>query len=316
MRIAKDKQLINKLAAGVMSVLTLLCLCSCKKEISSQEEIISFAKNNFGDCEVVSVEEDKSGKKNFRTVYFKDKDTGISYSVKSYMGKISIDLSNGPSSACTYTDFSTPYFDYVMDPAKKDIDEVYAKYGLRGEERLSPGVGSDQIRCYIDVFIYSERNVEESTAVSLCEEFEDVLRKYDIKGLFNTNFYFRSDDEIEIGTMSYNYDPETKSIQRGKYKPTYIYETIDHIQKNYDESLVFATHYADKYEVSDIYLNKLTIKSAFPFTTPNDKLRRYLFEDPDGSLIYVFALYEEEAPKKYFIFEKVEGRVYQQIGQC
>ena len=75
--------------SAVLMIMVLVLLSSCS--IASKKDLIKYAKTNFGACEFIREEHKGSGNDEYRTVYLKDKETGIEYKVTTYMDDISID---------------------------------------------------------------------------------------------------------------------------------------------------------------------------------------------------------------------------------
>lgn len=170
-----------------LSVLGILCSCSVK----SKSALISYARHEFGPCTYISQDVSGQGNDMVRTVWLKDKETGIEYEVRSGMTSIDVDGSVFGYTENTSSNFLSLYIDYIFDEASDDLDEVCSS---RGAE-IYYSYGS----YIIDLDARPQGNMAEDTARSL----RDIICSYDDRSLIDFPYLVYADDEsVYLGVLT------------------------------------------------------------------------------------------------------------------
>ena len=118
----KKSKAFKYLLLGLSMLLCLTTFCACS--VKSKRSLVSYAKQNYGKCKFIREEVSGSGNDKVRTVYLKDKDTGIEYKVTSGMDDINIDGSSFGHVESTSSNFMDLYWDYVRDEAADELDDI------------------------------------------------------------------------------------------------------------------------------------------------------------------------------------------------
>lgn len=238
----------------VMLLALLAFLCSCS--VSSKRDLIRFAKQHYGDCQFISEEHDGKGKDEYRTVYLKDKDTGIEYHVTTKLNDINIDGSVFGYVEGKYSDFDKLYLEYILDNAEDDIKAVENKYGMESE--------------YANLYFYAR--VSQADAEKAAKEMSGIIDKYDTKGLCKPPYLVYAEGGVYVGV----YDSKT-----GEWESSSEYEVIDYVHDNYDPNAVFCD--AIGCTISE-FLDWDEIDRLFPDHDGAPNGKAYYFRDSDGNL--------------------------------
>ncbi len=109
----------------IISVLLSLVLGGCS--VASEKEIVSFAKDKYGEATLIRTDSsDKEVK-----CYFKDKEYGFEYYVTSYINDIIIDGSNFGASENKGSNFDIQYYNYLNEAVKDDLALLEKKYNIK-----------------------------------------------------------------------------------------------------------------------------------------------------------------------------------------
>ena len=206
---------VKRTAIYLLMLAAVLALCSCR--VSRKSDLIRYAKSNYGDCEYISQDHTGSGNDEVRTVYLKDKETGIEYSVTSSMSSIVIDGSVFGHQEYKSSDFDTKYQAYLLDKADSGLSDLAEEYGFS----FDPETGIYKLS-----FDSRESGDNAKKAV---KEVDKLLAKYDTKNLRPMNYLLYVEDNVYIGT----YDAST-----GEYTKSNEFDIIDYVHENYDPDAV------------------------------------------------------------------------------
>ena len=165
-------RLTRVIAIALMSVMIISTVTSCT--LMSKNRIIKYAEQNIGECKVISEEHDGNLS---RTVYLKDKDTGIKYSVTC---KKRGENDNAPSDIVlpytTKNDFFEKYYEYLLDEAYKELKEFSKENNVDVE-----------ISGY-NLHMNFKDEIDLDEAIELAKKLDGIIEEYDVKGK-RINFY-------------------------------------------------------------------------------------------------------------------------------
>lgn len=204
-------------SASFLIMLSVFVLCSCKT--AGKEDLIAYARKNFGACEYIRQEHSGIENDEVRTVYLKDKETGIEYSVTSRMNSIDVDGAIFGYTENKTSDFSSKYNDYLIDKAKTEIRDIKSRYGFDHE-----------IKNGTNHLLFNSR-VSGNNAEKAAKGFADIMKRYDTKGLFPTEYLVYSEIKVYVGY----YDAGTD-----EWKASGEYEVIDYVHDYYDKGARFS----------------------------------------------------------------------------
>ena len=203
-------------ALSILLIIPLFALCSCK--VSSKNALIRYAKENYGDCEFIRQEHEGSGKDEKRTVYLKDKDTGIEYSVTSKMMSQVLDATVLGHTEIKSSDFVEKYYELIKEEAKEELSAFKTKYGVKLE-----GLND----------IYFAARISNEDAEKAAKELTEILEEHDSKGLWPKNhLVYAEGKKVYVGVYSYN-EGEWSWMASGEYK------MIDYVHEHYDKDAKF-----------------------------------------------------------------------------
>lgn len=258
---------VKRTAIYLLMLAAVLALCSCR--VSGKSDLIRYAKSNYGDCEYISQDHSGSGKDEVRTVYLKDKETGIEYSVTSSMSSIVIDGSVFGHQEYKSSDFDMKYQAYLLDKADSGLSDLAEEYGFS----FDPEIGIYKLS-------FDSRESGEN-AKKAVKEVDKLLAKYDTKNLRPMNYLLYVEDNVYIGT----YDAST-----GEYTKSNEFDIIDYVHENYDPDAVFL-------DSLGAYINEFLsyeeIDELFPSERDGAPMgTAYYFRDKDGEIFIAIDLDE------------------------
>ena len=315
---SKRKTDLNRSKKLMLSGLAFACILvtSCSPFISSKDQIISYAEKKYGECEFIREETNGPGERKYRTVYLRDKATGIEYEVTSHMSSLNIDGSQGISSEVKDSDHTYKYVRYVIDRSRDELEKIMKKNNL-----VIDGVFDDEYPLLNQYWQFLSLDpVDGPAAEKLARQICKVIEKNDCKGLLTLTVCIF----VENPKSSWKYDPsEFASGERvflddkcimigycqtanGSWEDTFTSDAIDYVQKNYDQDLDFF-HY-EVYSLSSI-MTDAQIKEYYPDKSPDDKVRMYQFTEKQFSYVYALAPYEKnKAPEDFKLFKDSDDR--------
>ena len=258
---------VKRTAIYLLMLAAVLALCSCR--VSGKSDLIRYAKSNYGDCEFIRQDHNGSGKDEVRTVYLKDKETGIEYSVTSSMSSIVIDGSVFGHQEYKSSDFDMKYQAYLLDKADSGLRDLAEEYGFS----FDPEYGIYKLN-------FDSRESGEN-AKKAVKEVDKLLAKYDTKNLRPMNYLLYVEDNVYIGT----YDAST-----GEYTKSNEFDIIDYVHENYDPEAVFL-------DSLGAYINEFLsyeeIDELFPSERDGVPMgTAYYFRNKDGEIFIAIDLDE------------------------
>ncbi len=155
-------------------LLCAVCLCSCR--VKSEQQIVRYAQQQFGACELLSEEEVSAGRK----CTFRDKEYGFTYYVASEMDKILIDGSDFGSVEDTKSDFGTQYKQEMYKHCRTALDNVISEYHAQRDDG--------------DSFDFINVTCEANDARTIAEKLSAIIADFDSRQYFKDShlgFYDR-----------------------------------------------------------------------------------------------------------------------------
>lgn len=258
---------VKRNAIYLLMLAAVLALCSCR--VSGKSDLIRYAKSNYGDCKFISQDHTGSGNDEVRTVYLKDKETGIEYSVTSSMSSIVVDGSVFGHHENKSSDFDTKYQAYLLDKADSGLRDLAEEYGFS----FDPEYGIYKLN-------FDSRESGEN-AKQAVKEVDKLLAKYDTKNLRPMNYLLYVDENVYIGS----YDAST-----GEYIKSKEFDIIDYVHENYDPDAVFL-------DSLGAYINEFLsyeeIDELFPSERDGVPMgTAYYFRNKDGEIFIAIDLDE------------------------
>lgn len=260
-----------RLFCGYLCILLVLCLSACGHTVS-KSSLLSYAKETYGECSLISEEHSGSGTDEIRTLYLQDADTGLEYSVTSKMVSQGLDGSEFVHFEQKSSDFDEKYKNYVYDHAEQEMSEL--TLGHPGQVMLSDSYLSNKI-------IFDSRTSDDDSKI-VCRKVSEIIARNDVKNYLPINFLVYCENEaICIG--SYDYTNDTFE----SYEP---YKVIDYVYENIDKDAEFLS---STYGTPDMYLSNENLE-----TIGSDEIKYstygtfYLFRSSTG--VEFFAVDMEE----------------------
>ena len=252
------------LTAGILMCAILFCSCSVK----SKGSLIAYAKNEYVPCEFVKEETRGTGNNKVRTVYLIDKDTGIEYTVTSRMQDMNIDGSSFGYTESTSSDFLNLYWDYVIENAGDDLDDIAEEYDV---DLSQPS----------QVLFNGRPSPGQPEAVA--EGVYGAIKNYDGKDLLEpTILVYSENGSAYLGVL----DGKT-----GTWNGNDSYKVIDYVQSVFPE----AEYSSDIYGITESYVNRddldsLVAKGAKE--SGSSSVEFYFFSEPKYGTLIAFDMEE------------------------
>ncbi len=265
----------------IMLLAMLAFLCSCS--ISGKRKLVNYAERNYGDCKFLREEHKGTGNDEYRTVYLKDKETGIEYRVTSSLHDLNIDGSSFGYTNHISSDFEKAYTDYLFSEADKEIKSIERDYGCFIVYSV------DSIGIYFDV------RIEVDTAYDAAESCDDILSDVDVKEM-RPVMYTLYAEKAYLGS----YEADSKSANAAN-----TYTVIDYVHENYDP----AAEYLDSLGAyASEFLTYEEVENLFPKHDGMPMGTAYYFKDSDGDIFVAIDL-------KDFGADKTEIRLYRETSR-
>lgn len=247
-------------ATVILLAVAVILLCSCS--IASKKDLIRYAKNHYGACEFISEEHKGSGNSEYRTVYLKDKETGIEYKVTTRLSDINIDGSVFGYTEGKYSDFEQKYTEYVLGEAGTEIKALEREYGLV---------------CDFPNITFNSR-VSGPDAEKAVKKLSEIVKKYDTKDLCPSEHLVFAEVTVYVGA----YDAKTD-----KWSASSEYEVIDYVHAHYDADAVFCDSIGAYLEE---FLSYDEISKLISDNNESQCGKAYYFRDKDGNLFIAIDL--------------------------
>lgn len=207
----RNGKTMSRIIAVTVVITSVAMLCACS--ISSKRTLVNYAKEHYGACKFLREEHRGSGNDEYRTVYLRDKETGIEYTVTSSLDNINIDGSSFGYVNDISSDFEIEYKDYLLSEAESEIKAL---------ERDND--------CYITYSVefisisFTER-IDINTAYSAAKDCDDILSGYDVKDMRPVEYVLYAEETVYLGT----YNAGDKSGNKSN-----TYNVVDYVHSNYD----------------------------------------------------------------------------------
>lgn len=261
------KNRLKRAAAIMVVAIAVFTLSSCS--VKSKRNLIDYARNNYGECKLVEMKSGNTGKDAYRTVYLKDSDTGIEYSVTSRMESIDIDGSNFGYHEYTSSDFMDHYSKYVINNAQEGIEAIAKKY--------------DAVIKYPKITF--NNRCSNANAESAAKELSKAISDNDVKGLMKEILPVYAEEKVYVGI----YNPQSDVWECSKE-----YDVIDFVISHYDED----AKYLDSIGA---YLSQFLtydeIQRLQPEKSPSTTGRAYYFKDKNGKVFVAVNMSEWGIPE-------------------
>ena len=249
----------------ICALMCMLVFCSCS--VKSKGSLISYAKQNYGPCEFVKEEVKGSGNDKVRKVWLIDKDTGIEYTVTSRMQDMNLDGSSFGYTEYTSSDFLDLYYEYVMDNAGGDLDDIAEEYDVE--------LSSSKV-------VFNGRPSPGQPEAAATELY-DTIKAYDEKGLLEPTILVYADNEkVYLGVLVGD---------TGTWNGNDSYKVIDYVQSVFPE----AEYLSDIYGITESYVNRddldsLVAKGAKE--SGSSSVEFYFFSEPKYGTLIAFDMEE------------------------
>lgn len=260
MRFTKSLGTARLTAALILLAASVVLFCSCS--IASKKDLIKYAKKNYGACEFISEEHKGSGNDEYRTVYLRDKETGIEYKVTTNLSDISIDGSVFGYTEGKHSDFEQKYTSYVLEEADTEIKALEREYGLV---------------CDYPNITFNNR-VSAATAEKAVKKLSEIVSEYDTKGLCPYEHLVYAEGTVYVGV----YDAKER-----KWSASSEYEVIDYVHAHYDPDAVFCDSIGAFLEQ---FLSYEEINKLVSDRDGSKAGKAYYFKDKDGNLFIAIDL--------------------------
>ena len=201
----------KKLPIMIFALISILVLCSCS--IKSKRQLISYAENEFGSCEFIKQDVTGQGNSEVRTVYLRDDDTGIEYTVTSRMTSLNVDGSILGYTEQTSSDFSGLYWDYVIDKTQAELDSISDKYNVDLSD--------------LSRIMFCSRP-ESGQAEAAASEVYSAIKQYDGKDILNPSILvYAENSDLYLGVLEGG---------TGKWTGSDPYKVVDHVLSIFPEA--------------------------------------------------------------------------------
>ncbi|MCR4703113.1 MAG: hypothetical protein K5665_05550 [Saccharofermentans sp.] len=257
--------------AGIVVLPLIFFLCGCS--VSDKNDLLKYARKNYGACEFINDERKGKGNDETYTVYLRDKDTGIEYKVTSGLDAVGIDGSIFGYSEGKSSDFYGLYIQYLFDETDADIRKLEAEYNMDFEFK------------YDVIVLNFSMGKGTYPAEDAAKGFDEILRSVDIKNMRPKEYLLYAGADIYLGV--YN-------TSSGEYKESNDQSIIGFVQTNYDPQAVYQSSMG---AYISQFLSYDEIDRLFPDHDGAPMGTAYYFRDKDGDIFVAIDLKEFGASK-------------------
>ena len=258
----------KKILSALLILAVVLTVSGCYQRVKDRNELIKYANDTYGAGTFEGSKKKLKGNESYTTIIMKDKDTEIRYTVTSSLVNVSVDGSTFVYQEQTVSDFEEKYYEYLLDLAESDLENLASDYGFTYE--LNYGVFKIN---------FSDRDSAEK-AEEAVSEFDQVLTRYDIKDLRPKEYLIYVDETIYVGA----YDASTDM-----YSEAADFDIIDYVHENYDPEAVYLD---SMYSFIDQFLSYEEIQKLFPDHDSSPSGNAYYFKDKNGETFVAIDLKE------------------------
>ena len=250
----------------ICALMCMVLFCSCS--VKSKGSLIAYAKNEYGPCEFVKEETRGTGNDKVRTVYLIDNDTGIEYTVTSKMQDMNLDGSSFGYTESTSSDFLELYWDYVIDNAQDDLDDISEEYDV------------DLSKPYEAVF---NGRPSPGQPEAVAEGVYCAIKKYDGKDLLEpTILVYSENGSAYLGVLN---------GETGTWSGNDSYKVIDYVQSVFPE----AAYLSDIYGIPESYVNSDDLDRLIELGAKDSNefnVEFYFFSEPNYGKLVAFDMEE------------------------
>lgn len=258
----------KKILSSLLILAVVLTVSGCYQRVKDRNDLIKYANDTYGAGTFEGSKKKLKGNESYTTIIMKDKDTEIRYTVTSSLVNVSVDGSTFVYQEQTVSDFEEKYYEYLLDLAESDLENLASDYGFTYE--LNYGVFKIN---------FSDRDSAEK-AEEAVTEFDQVLTRYDIKDLRPKEYLIYVDETIYVGA----YDASTDM-----YSEAADFDIIDYVHENYDPEAVYLD---SMYSFIDQFLSYEEIQKLFPDHDSSPSGNAYYFKDKNGETFVAIDLKE------------------------
>lgn len=250
-------------------LVVLICaafICSCS--VKGKSALISYAKNEYGSCEYIKQDVSGTGNSQVRTVYLRDDDTGIEYKVTSRLVAMNVDGSIFGYTEQTSSDFPKLYWDYVIDKAQGDLDDIADEYDI-------------DLGDLPEITFNSRPSYGQAEAVA--NEVFDTIKEYDVKDLLKPVILVYSEGKgANLGAL----DGET-----GTWNGNDPYKVVDYVQSVFPEAELTSNIYGTPESYVD-YDDMQKLRAHGCKDTNSFNTEFFFFKEPKYGTLVAFDLEE------------------------
>lgn len=258
----------KKILSALLILAVVLTVSGCYQRVKDRNELIKYANDTYGAGTFEGSKKKLKGNESYTTIIMKDKDTEIRYTVTSSLVNVSVDGSTFVYQEQTVSDFEEKYYEYLLDLAESDLENLASDYGFTYE--LNYGVF---------MINFSDRDSAEK-AEEAVSEFDKVLTRYDIKDLRPKEYLIYVDETIYVGAYDASSDIYSESAD---------FDIIDYVHENYDPEAVYLD---SMYSFIDQFLSYEEIQKLFPDHDSSPSGNAYYFKDKNGETFVAIDLKE------------------------
>ena len=258
----------KKILSALLILAVVLTVSGCYQRVKDRNELIKYANDTYGAGTFEGSKKKLKGNESYTTIIMKDKDTEIRYTVTSSLVNVSVDGSTFVYQEQTVSDFEEKYYEYLLDLAESDLENLASDYGFTYE--LNYGVFKIN---------FSDRDSAEK-AEEAVSEFDKVLTRYDIKDLRPKEYLIYVDETIYVGAYDASSDIYSESAD---------FDIIDYVHENYDPEAVYLD---SMYSFIDQFLSYEEIQKLFPDHDSSPSGNAYYFKDKNGETFVAIDLKE------------------------
>lgn len=257
--------MIKKLTLFFMLTVLIISICSCN--LASEEQIVSYAKKQYGKCELIRTENisDKE-----IICYLEDAEYGFEYQVSSKVEDISFDGAKFGETESKYSDFNSAYYAYVTEQIGDRLSEMETSYGvdiITSSKYFYPSLISYSI--FAEIY-YQTGDLQ--TAPKVSQAVNDLYKSYDKRDYWKNN----STDVYDVnGNRIGKYDLEQNIWMTTDMEEDYFYIEQAHIL---NPEAVYIRKEEKKFKDTGIPMDDVTDILGNEMPTANTIITYYYFE--------------------------------------
>lgn len=187
---------MKKFSLILLVIVLVILLCSCSP--ATKSEIMRYAKNNYGEAELINTEEISEDEIIY---YLKDSEYGFEYYINSAVKDIGLDGAKFGEIESKDSNFSVVYYSYITE----NLNDEFAKL----EDIYNVEIIKDNIYCGDENILieinYKTDNLQ--TAPSLSKKVNDLYKSYDSRHYWEEiRTYVYDKNKEQIGCYDFEND--------------------------------------------------------------------------------------------------------------